>query len=147
MYGFMLLLHILGATVWTGGHLVLTLTILPRVLKEKSPGELLRFESAYERVGLPSLLIQIATGLWLAYRLVPDVGQWFSGGNAISRLIVAKLAILVLTFALAADARLRVIPKLSEKNLTDMAWHIVAVTILAVAFVVVGTAFRTGWFF
>lgn len=53
MYGTLLLLHILGATVWTGGHLIVALTILPRALKRKAPAELLRFESAYERIGTP----------------------------------------------------------------------------------------------
>jgi uncharacterized membrane protein len=43
MHGFLLLLHLLAATIWTGGHLVLSLVILPRVLKNKSPAELLRF--------------------------------------------------------------------------------------------------------
>jgi len=49
--GVLCLLHILESTIWTGGHLVLALTVLPRVLKQKSPSELLRFESAYERTG------------------------------------------------------------------------------------------------
>ncbi len=38
MYATILLLHILGATIWTGGHLVLAVTILPRVLRERSAG-------------------------------------------------------------------------------------------------------------
>ena len=44
MYGLMLFLHVLGATVWTGGHLVLALGILPQVLRERSPERLLAFE-------------------------------------------------------------------------------------------------------
>ena len=43
MYGTMLLLHILAATIWTGGHLVLALTVLPRVMRERSPSKLLEF--------------------------------------------------------------------------------------------------------
>jgi len=45
MYGIFLFLHILAATVWTGGHLMLATIVLPRVLRERSPDELLRFES------------------------------------------------------------------------------------------------------
>ena len=78
MHGLLLLLHILAATIWTGGHLVLTLVVMPRVLRNKSPSELLQFESRYERLGIPALLIQVTTGLWLAHELVPDVGQWVS---------------------------------------------------------------------
>lgn len=147
MYGTILLLHILAATVWTGGHLVLALTILPRVLKQKSVSELHRFEAGYERIGIPALLIQVATGLWLAYRMVPDVGQWINTGNPVSRLILAKLFLLALTIALAADARLRIIPLLSEKNLSSLAWHIVPVTIVSTLFVFVGVSFRVGWLY
>jgi putative copper export protein len=114
MYGILLLLHVLAATVWTGGHLVLALTVLPRVLKEKSPSELLRFESGYERIGIPALLIQVVTGLWLAHRMIPDVSQWLAFDTPVSRLVGAKLTLLAITMALAADARLRIIPRLSE---------------------------------
>ena len=145
-YGILFLLHILAATVWTGGHLVLALAVLPRVLREKSPSELLRFESAYERIGIPAMLMQVATGIWLAYRLVPEVGQWFAFDDPAARLIGIKLLLLVATVALAADARLRIIPKLSQGNLIALAWHIVLVTVISVLFVVVGVSFRTGWF-
>lgn len=147
MYGVLLLLHVLAATVWTGGHLVLALTVLPRILKEKSPSELLRFESAYERIGIPALLIQVATGLWLAYRLVPDVSRWFAFDDPVARLIGAKLVLLAVTLALAADARLRIIPRLSQENLGSLAWHIVPVSVVSVLFVVIGVSFRAGWFY
>jgi putative copper export protein len=146
MYATLLLLHILAATVWTGGHLVLALTVLPRVLKERAPTELLRFESAYERIGLPALLVQVVTGLWLAYRMVPDVTRWFAFDSPISRLIAVKILLLVVTVAFAVDARVRIIPRLSEKTLTALAWHIIPVTIVSVLFVVVGVSFRTGGF-
>jgi putative copper export protein len=146
MYGSLLLLHVLAATVWTGGHLVLALAVLPRVLRERSPSELLRFESAYERIGIPAMLIQVATGIWLAHRMIPDVSQWFAFDNPAARLVCIKLILLAVTVALAADARLRIIPKLSQGNLKSLAWHIVPVTVVSVLFVVVGVSFRTGWF-
>ena len=145
MYGIVLLLHVLGATIWTGGHLVLALAILPRVLKERTAAELLRVESAYERIGVPALLIQVVTGLWLAHQLVPDASRWCTFDDPVSRLIAAKLLLLAITVGLALDARLRIIPKLSEENLTSLAWHIVPVTLVSVLFVVVGVSFRTGW--
>lgn len=145
MYGILLLLHILSATIWTGGHIVLSIVILPRVLRERSPKLLLDFESVYEKIGMPALIVQVITGLMLAYRLVPDIGQWFDMSNPMSHPIAAKLLLLALTTGFAIDARLRVIPVLSEKNLGVMAWHIIPVTILSILFVVVGVSFRTGW--
>ena len=147
MYGVLLFLHILAATVWTGGHLVLATAVLPRVLRERSPDMLLAFESRYERIGIPALLIQVATGIWLAYRLVPDVGGWFDLDNPAARPILAKLVLLAITFMFAIDARLRLIPRLSADNLTAMAWHIIPVTVVSVLFVAVGVAFRTGWLY
>ncbi|MCL1127340.1 CopD family protein [Shewanella surugensis] len=147
MYGMLLVTHILFATIWTGGHIVLSLVILPDVLRKRSPETLLSFESAYEKVAMPALIIQVVTGLMLAYQLVPDVFLWFDVSNPLSRGILAKLTLLALTLAFALDARLRVIPKLSEDNLIDMALHIIPVTIFSILFVVVGVSFRTGWLF
>jgi putative copper export protein len=147
MHGLLLFLHVLAATIWTGGHLVLSIVVLPRVLKERSPSELLRFESVYEKIGMPALVVQVVTGLMLARRLLPDFGLWFDFDNPIARLVALKLFLLALTLGFAIDARLRVIPRLSEETLVAMAWHIVPVTIFSVAFVFLGVSFRTGWLY
>jgi hypothetical protein len=57
------------------------------------------------------------------------------------------LALLAMTMAFAADARLRIIPNLSATNLVSLAWHVVPVTAISVLFVAVGVSFRTGWFY
>jgi putative copper export protein len=147
MYKYMLLLHVIGATVWTGGHLILAITILPRALRERSPSDILRFEYSYERLGIPALIIQIVTGIWLAHNIMPNIGMWFGFGNPVSQLIFLKLALLVLTVLFAIDARLRVIPNLTEQNLISLAYHIIPVTVIAVLFVIVGVSFRTGMLF
>lgn len=147
MYGTLILLHILSATIWTGGHIVLAVVVLPRVLRARSAEMLLDFESAYERIGMPALVVQVVTGLLLAHRLVPDVGQWFDMTNPMSHPIAAKLVLLALTVGFAMSARFRVLPVLSEKNLTVMAWHIVSVTIISILFVAVGVSFRSGWLY
>lgn len=147
MYGILLLLHILAATIWTGGHIVMSVVILPKVLRENSPERLLSFESVYEKIGMPALIIQIVTGLMLAHRLVPNVSEWFNMSNPISHTIAAKLLLLLLTVGFAISARLWVIPVLSESNLNVMAWHIITVTVLSILFVIVGVSFRTGWLY
>ena len=144
MYALMLFLHLLGATVWTGGHLVLALTWLPRVLRERSPEQLLRFEQGYERSGMPALGLQIVTGLSMAYQMVPSVAQWLSPDTPVARAIALKLVLLLCTALIAAHARLRVIPRLSADTLPLMAWHVGAVTLLSVGFVAVGVSLRFG---
>lgn len=147
MFGLALLLHILAATIWTGGHIVLSVVALPRVLRERSPTRLLEFESVYEKIGMPALIIQVITGLFLAHRMLPDVSQWLDFSNPVAHPILLKLSLLALTLCFALSARFRVIPNLSEKTLTTMAWHIIPVTMISILFVITGVSFRTGWFY
>lgn len=109
MFYWVLTAHLLGAAVWTGGHLVLALSVLPKALRERSPQVLRDFEAGFERVGIPALIVQVASGLWLAL-----------------------------------NARFRVIPNLSVETLALMGWHIRAVTLLSVLFVMAGAFISTG---
>ncbi|MDH3497057.1 MAG: CopD family protein [Gemmatimonadota bacterium] len=146
MYPFAVLLHVLGATIWTGGHLVLAITVLPRALRARDPRILLEFEAGFERLGIPALLIQIVTGVWLAWVRLPEIGAWFGFGSPAATHIFVKLVLLAATVALAAHARLRLLPRLDAARLPALGWHIVPVTVLSVLFVVVGVGLRTGGF-
>ena len=75
MHGLLLFLHILAATIWTGGHIALSTVVLPRALRERSPESLLRFERGYEKIGIPALLIQVGTGIALANQLLGAAGR------------------------------------------------------------------------
>lgn len=146
LFALLLLAHVLGATVWTGGHLVLCLSVLPAALRARDPGPVQRFEAGYERVGLPALLVQVASGLGLAWTMLPDLTAWFLDTAPVAQLVRIKLALLAATVALAAHARLRLIPRLDASRLVPLAGHIVGVTALAVLFVVAGLGLRTGLF-
>lgn len=62
-YRLLVALHLLGAAVWVGGHLVLSISVLPRALRARDPGIIREFESGFERLGIPALLVQVVTGL------------------------------------------------------------------------------------
>jgi len=143
-YFFALFLHLLGATIWTGGHLVLALGVLPAALRNNDVEAIRAFENRFERIGIPALLTQVVTGVWLLTRYFPDLALLFDLHNPIARASLLKLGLLLLTVVLALDARLRIIPRLSEHNLRSLAWHIIPVTIVSVAFVYVGLRFRFG---
>lgn len=147
MHGIALFLHILGATIWTGGHIILTLIVLPKALKESSTKTLLDFESAYEKIGMPALIIQIVTGVYLALNIEGNVSNWFNLDNSVANVILIKLALLTLTVCFAINARFRVLPNLSKSNLALMGWHIRAVTTISILFVFVGVSFRIGWLY
>lgn len=143
MHTFILVLHVLSATVWTGGHLFLAIGILPKVLKTNNYNMLLDFERVYEKVGMPALVIQVLSGLYLAYHLVPDLSQWFSFSNHITTHIGIKLILLMVTVVLAVIANVRLIPNLQKgNNLKIMAGFAYTVTLMAVLFVIVGISFR-----
>lgn len=144
-YYILLLLHILGATLWTGGHLVLATTVLPRALRAKKASILSDFEQGYERVGMPALAVQIVTGLWLAHRLLGGPAHWF-GAHPLAHVVQFKFLCLAGTVALAIHAKTRVIPRLRDDNLPVLGWHIAGVTVFSVLFVVAGASARLGGF-
>ena len=144
MYTYILLAHILAATIWTGGHLILSTLILPKALRNKDPESLMEFENGFEKIGMLALFIQIASGLWLAYQLVPEVSSWFTFEDYTTTSIGLKLIVLGITAAFALNARFRVVPKLTADTLVLFAWHIVPVTILSVCFVILGVGIHAG---
>lgn len=144
MHSYVLMIHVLGATIWTGGHLVLASVVLPRALAMRDPTILLAFESGFERVGMPALLVQVITGAWMAHTIRPDIIGWFSLSDSTSRLITLKLALLLGTVLTALDARLRILPGLSARTLPAMARRVVLVTVFSVGFVIAGVSFRGG---
>ena len=44
MYRLVLALHLIGAAVWIGGHIVLCVTVLPRALRNRDPNPIREFE-------------------------------------------------------------------------------------------------------
>lgn len=142
-YPALLVAHVLGATVWTGGHLVLCLSVLPAALRARDPDPVRRFEAAYERIGLPALLLQVVSGLGLAHALLPAPSALLDG-SPMGRVVATKLVLLAATVALALHARLRILPRLDAARLPALGLHIVVVTLLAVGLVLAGLAPRTG---
>lgn len=144
MHTAILFVHLVAATIWAGGHLVLAVSLLPQALAARDPDLVLGFERVYERIGLPAMAIQVVTGLWLAYRLRPGFATWLDWGDPVALTICLKLACLAGTVALAVHARLFIIPRLDAARLPMLSAHIVAVTVLALLFIWLGLAFRDG---
>ncbi|MBX9754682.1 MAG: CopD family protein [Pseudomonadaceae bacterium] len=141
----LLFLHLIGASIWLGGHLILALKILPPAWRARDPAPIRAFEERYEALGLPALLLQVITGVWLATLWLP-ASAWLSD-NPVASLIRFKLALLGLSLALGAHARLRLIPRLSGANLGGLGVHIYAITLTALALAWVGVSFRFGGVF
>lgn len=144
VFPLLVIVHVLAATVWTGGHLVLDLGVLPRALRANSAAQIRAFEETFEPLGLTALAIQMLTGLGMGWVYLPGFRGLFNPTHPIGMLVGVKLLLLAGTAALALHARLRLIPQLTDDNLTGLAWHIRGITALAIAFVVVGALIRLG---
>ena len=144
MLTIILLLHILSATIWVGGYLMLSLSSLPKTLKNKSSENIAQLKTDYNKISIHILIFQLLTGLWLAYHFVPDISAWFSFKIIYSHLIVGKFSLLVITFLLAIYGRSKLLPKLNENNLMSITINIMVITILSISFVFIGMMFKTG---
>ncbi len=141
----LILFHVLGATIWAGGHLILSIGFLPKALKEKNIRIILDFEKQYERVGIPALLLQVITGFWMAAAYVP-FGDWLSLTTPHHAYLWVKIILLLSTIGFAVHARFFIIPKLTIEKLPMLAFHIITATVLAVSFVITGLSFRFAYF-
>jgi len=139
-----LILHLLGACIWIGGHLLLLIRYLPQAINENEPDIVKSFEKKFEPLGLPALLLQIIIGILLAYHYNVRIENWFSFSNGIEIVVSIKLMLLLSTLVLAVHARIFIIPKLSSRNLTQLGIHILLINIIAIAMLVMGTFIRKG---
>ncbi len=141
----LLALHLIGASLWVGGHLILALGILPQALREGSTKRILEFEARFKMLGHSALGIQLLTGIELARRLQPKMGEWFSFGSPLDRTIFAKLVVLGLTLLLAIHMKKKVMPTAGDDP-KKLATHIRVVTVLALLLLVLGASFKTRMF-
>lgn len=147
IHHFYLVVHLLSATIWVGGHLVLAIGFLPKALKHKNFDYIKNFEKTYEPIGMPSLLLLVVTGVLMSYNFGIGIAQWFSFSNGIETVISLKIIGLLLTVGLAISAQTRVLPQLHKgniKKLPEMAVHIICVTLIGIVMLILGSFVRYG---
>ncbi len=142
----LIILHTLGATIWVGGHLILSLSVLPEAWRKRDHRIIQAFEEKFERIGIPALLLQVITGLWMAVNYLP-VSRWLDLTETTSSLISLKLLLLLLTILLAVHARFYILPKMDDKKIPFLAVHILSVTLLGILLLITGLSFRLGFLF
>ncbi|MBV7440246.1 CopD family protein [Weeksellaceae bacterium TAE3-ERU29] len=144
-----LIIHLLSATIWTGGHLILAIGVLPKALKYRDFKYIYQFEKPYSAIGMPSLLFLVITGVLMAYDFGIKTGVWFSFATPMETVVSLKLICLLSTVCFAISANMRLIPKLKKgdmSKLNEMAVHIICVTLLGVIMVILGSFIRYGGF-
>lgn len=142
----LLIIHLLCAAVWVGGHLLLVFGHLPQALKEKNQNIILNYERKYEPVGMTSLVLLVITGIMMAYKYGVSIEYWFQFSTPIEKVVSTKLLLLLLTVLFALSAQFRVLPKLKNNpdKLPEMTFHIVSVTLIGVLMLIFGSFVRFG---
>lgn len=140
----LIILHLLGASVWIGGHVVLVSVVLPAAMRRRDPARIAEFEQAYGKIGLAALILQTVTGVWLATVRIGDWSTIVAAPTLAGSLIVAKASMLALTMLLAGHAYHRVLPRLSAERIRPFAIHAWAVTSVSILMLVIGALIRSG---
>lgn len=140
-----LIIHLLSATVWVGGHLFLLLRVLPFAWKNKNLNELKQFKNKFEPLGLTALALLFITGLFLAYDFNVTFSTWFTFSNAIEKVVSIKITLFFFTVTLAITAQAVLFRKYSNPpSLLKTTFFIAIVTVIAVIMLVLGSLIRIG---
>lgn len=139
-----LIIHLLAATVWVGGHLILLLRYVPKAMKSNSLEELSFFRKNFEPIGMPSLFILIITGILIAYDYNVSIDTWLSFDNSIEKIVSIKLILLFVSLSLAFITMKFVLPNINEKSPFLLYGIIFLVTSIAVTMLVLGSLVRIG---
>ncbi len=139
-----LIIHLLAATIWVGGHLILLLRYVPKAIKTKSLEELSMFRKNFEPVGMPSLFILIVTGIIMAYDYNVTIEKWFLFENAIEKIVSIKLILLFISLTLAFITIKFVLPSIDKLSPYLLYFIIFLVTTIAVTMLVLGSLVRVG---
>ena len=143
---FLLIMHLICAAIWVGGHLMLVFAYLPKAIKEKNQHIILEYEKKYEPVGMPALALLVITGILMAYNYGVGVENWFHFATPIEKVVSVKLALLFITVLFALRAQFRVLPKLKNDAgiLPEMSVHIISVTTIGLIMLILGSFVRFG---
>lgn len=141
-----LIIHLLAATIWIGGHLILLLRYVPKSIKNKSINEINLFRKNFEPIGIPSLLLLLITGIIMAYDYDVSVDKWFSFESSVEKIVSLKLILFFCTILLAFTAAKFLFPKLQNKHSYIVWIFIFLVTSIAVTMLILGSLIRIGGF-
>lgn len=140
----LLILHLLYATVWVGGHLILLLIYVPIARKTYSLDGISFFRKNFEILGMPSLILLLLTGVLLAYDYDVSIDKWFQFKGGIECIVSLKLLLFITTITLAISATKFIFPRLKNQPKPILYVFIILVTSIAVIMLVLGSLIRVG---
>ena len=144
LHHLLLIIHLIAATIWIGGHLTLSIVFLPVALRQKEPQIILNFERKFEPLGISALIALVITGIWMAYDFGVSYESWFNFIGSLEKVVSIKLLLLMLTIILALYTQIYVIPNLNKYNINKIAFSIISVTLIGITMLILGSTIRYG---
>lgn len=139
----LIVIHVFSAAVWTGGLLFISLGILPGAWRHHDASRLDAVLKPFNRIGHAAIFLQILTGFRLAMIHAP-VSSWFTGTTPSLKLITIKFILLGFTLVLIILEHLVIRKQQESERMKLLGWNTLALTIIAILFVLTGLSFRFG---
>lgn len=141
---FLLVIHLLAATVWVGGHLILLFGFWFKARTTKDINLIDQFRKRYELVGMPALIILLITGIWMSFNFGITLDSWLHFSTPLERVVSLKLILLICTMAMAFSVQIFWFRKGKTPSFQVLSVLIWTVTFLGVCMLLLGTLFRYG---
>lgn len=140
----LIILHILGASIWIGGMLIMALGALPKAKKANDASLLKNYEGSFHILGMIAITIQFLTGFRLAMIYAGGMKGLFDFSNHAAVLFMWKLVIVLLSAGLFVVFKKKTLSNLDNNNISSASAIVWLIALLAIAQMVLGLGFSRG---
>ncbi len=140
----LVILHILGASIWIGGMLIMALGVLPKAKKAKDAALLKNYEGSFHILGMIALTIQFLTGFRLAMIYAGGMKGLFDFSSHPAVLFIWKLVLILITMGLFVVFKKKTLSVLDNSNISSASTLIWVLTLISITLMVLGLGFSRG---
>jgi putative copper export protein len=140
----LVILHILGASIWIGGMLIMALGVLPKAKKAKDAILLKNYEGSFHILGMIALTIQFLTGFRLAMIYAGGMKGLFDFSNHLAVLFIWKLVLILITMGLFVVFKKKTLSVIDNSNISSASTLIWVLTLISITLMVLGLGFSRG---
>lgn len=140
----LIILHILGASIWIGGMLIMALGVLPKAKKANNASLIKDYEGSFHILGMIALTLQFLTGFRLAMIYAGGMKGLFDFSNHAAVLFMWKLVLILLTMGLFVVFKKKTLSALVNSNVSSASSMIWILTLISIALMVLGLGFSRG---
>lgn len=140
-YKFLVLFHVLGASIWIGGFLVAALGIVPKARKAQDVSLVVDYLNAFKIPSHIGITIQLLTGLRLAMFYMGEGGPVGTAGSIIGAKLFLIIAIVIVMIAAKKTGITS-----EETTLSKVSGYVYIMALISVTMMVLGLNFKLGLF-